>query len=788
MRRIVVLLSLSLLLLVQSANAQIQIGTARGTVRDQTAAVVANAIVTLDSALTGFNASATTGPVGDYIFNNVPFGSYTLRVSAAGFEAETAGANIRSNLPIVTDFKLSVAGIVESLNVVSAETLVQVGSSGTSTTLDQTFIGRTPGTGRQLQNVIATTPGWRVENDGLLHVRGVDDGFLYVVDGVPMADRIDVVSGNTFDTETIRSLNVMTGNIPAEFGGRSGAVVAIQSKSVIGSSFGGALSLGGGSFNSRQINANLGGGLTEKFGLLVNFFGRQSGRFLDPVDPGNFNNRGGTLGLHVRTDWQPTVNDSVLFTFAGGGTDFHITNDHEQEIAGQRQRQELRDNRQSFRWQRLWSSSTVTDLALYRQANSSNLRGSSFDTPLFASQDRSTSRLGIVGSLTRSLNDHVLKLGFDASRVSLHEFFTFAVTDEDEAEEVDISEEALDFDRSNPFLFRGRNTRKQFSVYAQDSFSPLRNLTVNAGVRYDYSNLPVSEQQVSPRLGVVYFIPKSKTAVRGSFDRLYMPAQVENLLLASSEEARRLSPFAKPAGGGSAVVRAERVSAWEVGFAQDVFGVMSIDAAYWSRTFRNYADPNVFFNTTIIFPNSVAEGIARGVDVRLDVPERKGWSGYVSYGNARIVQTGPINGGLFLTNEVIEIGPGTKFTPDQDVRNTASFGITYQPRSKGFWLSLMGRHESGVPLEVDEDELDDLRERTGADLVNFERGRVKPWTILDLAGGFELFKEKRFAVQTQISVENIASRRFVYNFGNPFSGTHFGHPRMLNARIKFVFR
>jgi hypothetical protein len=788
MRRVIFLLGITLLLLVQSAQAQIQIGTAKGTVRDPTGALVANAIVTLDNALTGFNASTTTGPLGEYVFNNVPFGSYTLRVSAAGFQADTAGANIRSNIPITTDFKLGVAGVIETLNVVSAETLVQVGASGTSTTLDETFIGHTAGTSRQLQNVIATTPGWRVENDGLLHVRGVDDGFLYVVDGVPMADRIDVVSGNTFDTETIRSLNVMTGNIPAEFGGRSGAVVAIQSKSVIGTSFTGALSLGGGGFNSRQINANLGGGFTEKLGLLVNFFGKRSDHFLDPVDPGNFNNRGATLGLHVRTDWQPTVNDSILFTFAAGGTDFHITNDHEQEIAGQRQRQELRDNRQSLQWQRLWSSSTVTDLAVYRQSNSSNLYGSSFDTPLFASQDRSASRLGIVGSLTRSLNDHVFKLGFDASRVSLNEFFTFAVTDEDEAEEVDISEVSLEFDRRNPFLFRDRNTREQFSAYAQDSFSPFANFTVNAGVRFDYSNLPVSEQQFSPRLGVVYFIPKSKTALRGSFDRLYMPAQVENLLLASSEEARRLSPFATPQGGGSALVRAERVSAWELGFAQDVFGIMSIDAAYWSRSFRNYADPNVFFNTTIIFPNSVAEGFARGVDVRLDVPERKGWSGYVSYGNARIVQTGPINGGLFLTDEVMEIGPGTRFTPDQDVRNTASFGLTYQPRSKGFWLSLGGRHESGVPLEVDEDELDDLRERTGADLVNFERGRVKPWTLFDLAGGFELFKEKRVAVQTQFSVENIANKRFVYNFGNPFSGTHFGHPRMLNARVKFVFR
>ena len=109
----------------------------------------------------------------------------------------------------------------------------------------------------------------------------------------------------------------------------------------------------------------------------------------------------------------------------------------------------------------------------------------------------------------------------------------------------------------------------------------------------------------------------------------------------------------------------------------------------------------------------------------------------LSYGGAGILQTGPINGGLFLTDEAIEIGPGPNSFPI-NVRNAASFGITYQLRRKGVWLSLLGRHESGVPLEVEEDELDELRSRTGADLVDFARGRVKPWTIFDAAAGFEI--------------------------------------------------
>ena len=34
-------------------------------------------------------------------------------------------------------------------------------------------------------------PGWATEDNGLLHSRGVDDGFLYVVDGVPVYERLD---------------------------------------------------------------------------------------------------------------------------------------------------------------------------------------------------------------------------------------------------------------------------------------------------------------------------------------------------------------------------------------------------------------------------------------------------------------------------------------------------------------------------------------------------------------------------------------------------------------------
>ena len=375
----------------------------------------------------------------------------------------------------------------------------------------------------------------------------------------------------------------------------------------------------------------------------------------------NFNNRGGGLRLNFRSDWRPTANDLFLFTVSANGTDFHVTNDLGTGASGTTAATGVeRQQPVGSLATRLVAGDGHRARVLPPVVHGETL-GSEFDTPLFAAQDRRNVRLGDRRRSDAIARTTHFEVGMEASRVSLREFFTFAVTDEEEAEEHDISDAALEFDRDDPF--RVQRTHDAFSLcrLLQDTFTPLKNLT---SARACVTTIPTCLSPISSsvrELAQSIFIEKTSTAFRGSFNRLYMPPQVENLLLASSEQARQLSPFATPAGGGSAVVHPEKVSAYEVGFAQDVFGLFKFDAAYWHRSFRNYDDPNVFFNTTIVFPNSVAAGFARGVDARIDVPERRGWSGYVSYGNARILQTGPINGGLFLDGRVHRDWSGNTF-------------------------------------------------------------------------------------------------------------------------------
>ncbi len=771
-------------------HAQIQHGSVRGLVTDPSGAVVLNADVILKNSLTGNAAQLRTNSQGEFNFNNVAFDQYLLQVIANGFEISSQSITVRSNLPTRIEIKLYLAGTIAAINIVSQEGLVTPDSSTSSVSISEEFIKRNPRTNRNrgLQEVIATTPGTATENNGLVHIRGVDDGVLYVMDGVPISDRLDAVSASPIDTDTINSMQIITGNIPAEFGGRSAAVVIVHPKSGIDTPLVGSLQIGGADFQTRDLAASFGGRIRKNLGFFLNGATNRSNRFLDPVDLGNFNNFGGGVNLNLRSDWHPSTNNILLFNVSENGSNFDVSNDEEQELHGQRQRQRLRDNSQSLSWQRVWGTNTVSNFAYFHRTHSSILKSNEKSLPLFAEQDRQHSRNGLIVSISHTRNAHNIKAGIEFQRVAPREYFKFYVTDEEAAEHREISEKVIAFDDDDPFIFQDRTVRNQYSAYLQDSFSPAKNLSLQLGLRYDHSRLLVSDQQFSPRFGAVYFVPKSKTAFRASFNRLYQPPQIDNLLLAASAQARQLSPFADATHIGGADIRPEKLSSYEVGFAQDVAGLFKLDAAYWWRNFRNVGDPNVFFNTTIIFPNSVNKGLSRGVDVRLDVPERKGFSGYLSYTNMRILQTGPINGGLFLTDEFIEIGEGIKFIPDQDQRNTGSFGIIYQHHKSGLLLGFSGRHESGVPLEVEADRLEELKSARGAELVNFDRGRVKPRTIFNFTTGITMFRQEHVNAALQFDVQNIIDRAFAYNFGNPFEGTHFGAPRRWSGSLRFSFR
>ena len=254
-----------------------------------------------------------------------------------------------------------------------------------------------------------------------------------------------------------------------------------------------------------------------------------------------------------------------------------------------------------------------------------------------------------------------------------------------------------------------------------------------------------------------------------------------------------LSPFVSDTGEGGAELLPERQTAVEAGVDQDV-GPLRLDVAYWRRWVRNAADPNVFLGTTIIFPNSVDRGWASGLDLRLDMLPRHGWSGWVSYSNSRVEQVGPITRGLFLEDEVADIADGERFIPDHDQRHVAAAGASFV--RNGFTAGAYVRFESGTPLQIGDEKRDELEERPGAQLVDFDRGRVRPRRTLDLSTTQRIRRSDSADLTVRLSVLNVAGSRWAYNFGNPFNDwtsaqfnelISVGAPRTMQLGVRYTF-
>ena len=188
-----------------------------------------------------------------------------------------------------------------------------------------------------------------------------------------------------------------------------------------------------------------------------------------------------------------------------------------------------------------------------------------------------------------------------------------------------------------------------------------------------------------------------------SVNRFYQPPQPEHLLLSSSPEARALSPFVDDddLDGGGADARARA----PVGVGGRRGAVARRPGPRRRRRLVARGRRTTPIRTCSSAPPSSsptaspAAGPAAstsGSSCRAPAAGRR----TCTYTLSKVEQEGPINGGLFLEDDIAEIGPGTRFTPDHDQRHVASAGLTFQPGTprpgRGADRALRERHAGGA--------------------------------------------------------------------------------------------
>ena len=782
---------------------QATIGSVQGQVSDPQGAALPGATVTLMNSITNYKVSAKTDDAGAFKFLNVPFNTYKLSVEAEEFQPAEQIVDVHSAVPTQVSAQLAVKSLSAEVSVSAGDNhLIEADRVSADTDLNTPLLLNNigPAPSRGLQKMVESAPGVVADDGGRIHVRGSESNVQTVINGVPVTENMSAIFSTSIDPRTASHVEVLTGGIPAEFGDKLGAVININTKSGLDMPISGEITGNIGSFSTGDASASF-GGHAKKFGWFTAFSGSTTHRYLDPPTIENFHNTGRSASNLSTLDYTLSQTDFFKLTLIFGGSNFQVPNRLDQERAGQDQRQRQRNHSEFFAWQHIFSQNIVANLSVFNRTSTGELMSNPLSTPAVAFQDRRLANYGFISSLSYAGHGHTFKTGIQYTRTPVRENFSFYPTDPDAFEPITddngnlFPNPVLAFSAANPFVFHDRRTGRTSSAFVQDRFSLIANLTIDLGLRFDDYRLLVHEHEFSPRIGIAYSIPSAQTVFRLSYNRLFQPPPAENLLLASSAEAARLSPLAVTTGElGLKPILPDKEHVFEAGVQQQVTKYARLTVSAYNKQIRNFSDKDQFLDTGIIFPISIFAGRVSGIEARVDTAEWRGLSGYVSYANSRAFGITPINGGLFLGEAVESLSnPGLRFAADHDERNSGQFQINYSHKKSGWWASFGGRYDSGVPTDVApaatrEEFIARGFDARLFDLIDFQRGRVKPRTIYNLSTGVDLFEKERVSMSAALDVQNLADRLFVYNFESVFSGTHVGPPRQLSGRLTLRFK
>jgi hypothetical protein len=780
-------------------------GSIRGRVIGPDGAAMAAVPLVLRNAITGFTASSTTSNNGRFRFVNVPFNPYDLQVALSGFQTVDQKVEVRSIVPLDVTIHLQLATVTAAVTVQAQQPGVplETDTSMSHVDIDKSTIARAPATvaSRAMEQIITATPGFAKDENGRFHFQGAHSQNEYVIDGQTVSDQTGVTFSNSIDPGIAQSIEVIYGNVPAEYGEKIGAVINLTTKSGLGTGpLHGQAYTGASRFSTGEIGANLGYG-SERFGLFATVDGSQSDRFLDPVNFSNLHNQGNTERGFARLDWATDPSNTFRMTALVGRTDRDVPNTYTQQAAGQDQRVRTRDANLNLGWQRVVSSSAVLDTLLFSRTSTYDLLPSAGDTPVTAVSRRTLDNYGLAPSLSWATGVNEFKFGGTFKRIPIAERFDFGLTDPtlNDPSSPDFNPNLAPYDLTRGgrmFLFDASRTGTYWALYAQDSLR-LGALTVDVGVRYDHNNLPVTDAQLEPRIGLAYFLDSTGTVLRASYNRVLYTPEYENILFSSSPEVVALAPpliqQSRQLGGGSLLVHSERQDAYTLGVEQAIGSRLRLDVDAWERRSTYAGDQDQFQNTGIVFPLAFASGRLHGWDVRLDLADTHGVRGFLSLGHTRAIYVAPPVGGLFLDAGALEDLTAGPFIIDHDENLALESGVTYDLGASGAWVGADVRYDSGLVTDADPADLaGDPDNSFAIPYIRVHSGawndpnRVASRTVWDLSFGYES-KNPHLPIGIQINLLNAFDVKGVYNILSTFGGTHVIPPRTIAGRIHWRF-
>jgi outer membrane receptor protein involved in Fe transport len=557
-------------------------------------------------------------------------------------------------------------------------------------TLDQGDIDHQPqGEERRFDQTLLQAPGFAQDSFGQVHLRNEHANLQFRIDDIILPAGLQGF-GQTFDSRFIDRVEILDGPLTARYGLQTSGVVNLTTKSGAFSD-GGTIDLYGGGQQtfkpSIQLQGNNGNGL--------NYYA--SGTCLTS-DEGIENPTASYKPIHDRTGQghvfayveQALSDTTTLSAITGSASSqfqipdnpgqpqqYQVAGVHSANSANLNQRQTeyndfellaLKGLGDDYTWQAApfvrysqtnFTPDAVGDLAFNGVADHTQLfdvaKGVQFDATYQVNADH---RLG-AGLIFQS--EHT----GSGEAASVFANTTGAANIYGNAQD-SLTPETIEDDSGK--------TGYTYGVYAQDEWRMSEQVTLNYGLRFDQVQAYTGENQISPRINMVYK-PFDGTALHAGYARDFTPPPQE--LVATPSLAKFAGTTQAAAVTDSGPVRAEREHSFDAGGTQQILQGWNIGLDGYYKIKRNLLDEGQFGESLVFSPFNYAVGRAYGIEGTTSLH----YGAFSAYGNlaygeekGKDIDSGQF---FFTQAELTYIASHAIYT-DHSQKVTASAGTSYK--------------------------------------------------------------------------------------------------------------
>jgi len=500
---------------------------------------------------------------------------------------------------------------------------IQTQTGASTYTIDQQALDNQPGgTDNPLNQVLLQAPGVAQDSFGQIHIRGEHNNLQYRLNGIILPEGISVF-GQTLNPRLADQVELITGALPAEYGLRTAGIIDIRTKDGAFED-GGSVSLYGGSHGTLEPSFEFGGSAGS-----INYFvsgdydqnglgiespdgrsdplhdrtsqGQGFGYFEDILDPSSrVSLILGTSREQFQIPDNPNQTPQLGLTVNGRTTFPSDKLDENQRelthygVLSYLRSQESFDVQVSLfgRYSSLYFTPDPVGDLLYdgiaQTAYKRDIAGGVQTEGAYHLSDRHTIRAGVIIEGDRATsNTSSLVLPTDAAGIQTS----------------DVPEKIQD---------DGGKTAWTYSVYLQDEWKLFDQLTVNYGGRFDLVDAFTHENQLSPRINLVW-TPTDTTTVHAGYARYFTPPPFE--LVGGETVAKFANTSAAAAVTTDDVSRAEKANYFDLGVSQKLLAGLTVGLDTYYKNDRNLIDEGQFGAPIILTPFDYASGRQYGAEL-----------------------------------------------------------------------------------------------------------------------------------------------------------------------------